>query len=170
MAEKPYSRIYHRLMTEYPSVWRSPSQLGLWVQLLILAEKFYPDLAPTPRKSREYRALVATGLVIEGDTGGYTIKGLEAERERRGAAGRIGAAKRWQSERNAVSMLDETRRDENRQEGANGKGPTTFMGWRPKEAPSPSERPVLVHDGTHRYADQCIVCHPVPDPREGIDA
>ena len=140
MAEKPYSRIYHRLMTEYPSVWRSPSQLGLWVQLLVLAEKFYPDWPVVPRRNREYRALVAAGLVIEQDGGCFTIKGLEAERERRSDIGRNAAAVRYQSKSSAGAMLDETRRDENRQEGSNGKAPETFMGWRPKVAAAPSPK------------------------------
>src|SRR6185503_3161933 len=138
MADKPYSRIYHRLMTEYPSVYRSPAQLGLWLQLLILAEKFYPDPAPVPHKTRTYRELVAVGFVQEQASTGYTIKGLEAERERRAASGRIGAAKRWDSERNAKPMLDETRRDENRREGRNGTAP--------------------IHDGRH---DNCLVCAPI---------
>jgi len=147
MADKPYSRIYHRIMTEYPSVWRSPAQFGLWAQLLILAEKFYPDPAPTPRKTREYRALVATGLVLEGDSGGYTIKGLAAERERRSEIGRNAAAVRYQSKRSALPMLDETRRDENRQEGSNGKAPTFLR--------SPTGP---IHDGRH---PDCLVCAPL---------
>jgi hypothetical protein len=169
VAEKPYSRVYHRLMTEYPSVWRSPSQLGMWLQMLVLAEKFYPDWPIAPRKDRVYRALVGTGLVIEKDGGCYTMKGLEAERERRAASGRIGAAKRWDSERNAKPMLDETRRDENRQEGGNGKVPTTYMGWKPRVERAPGEAVPLVHDGKHRGAETCMVCNPQPLPREGVD-
>jgi len=165
MSDRPYSRVYHRLMAEYPTVWRSPSQLGLWVQLLVLAEKFYPDPAPVPHKTRAYRALVAAGLVLESDSSGYTIKGLQAERERRADAGRIGAAKRWHSERNATAMLDETRRDETRQEGANGNAPT-FMGWKPKYERAPGEAANPRHDGSHPAT--CLVCH--PPPRVGVDA
>lgn len=167
MADKPYSRIYHRLMTEYPTVWRSPSQLGLWVQLLILAEKFYPDSAPPQHKTRAYRALVAAGLVLESDTGGYTIKGLEAERERRAESGRIGARKRWQSDGNAMAMLDETRID--KKETSNGQSPpTSMMRWPTKYQPALGEAARLVHDGTHQDADKCGVCHPLP--REKVDA
>jgi len=151
MADKPYSRIYHRLMTEYPSVYRSPSQLGLWVQLLILAEKFYPDPAPVPHKTRAYRALVTAGLVLEQDSSGYTIKGLEAERERRAESGRIGARKRWHSDRIADPMRDETRRDKTRQEGDNGNAPTFLR--------SPSGP---IHDGRH---ENCVVCAPLREAK-----
>ncbi len=123
-----YSRLYHRLMTEYPSVWHSDAQVGLFVKLLITAEKFYPDPAPLPAKTRTYHQLVDVGLVQEVGVGRYTIKGLEAERERRSATGRKGAAVRWQSERNANALLDETRIDKT----SNGQSPRmTFMGWKP---------------------------------------
>ena len=149
MAEKPYTRVYHRLMTEYPSVYRSPAQLGLWLQLLILAEKFYPDPAPVPHKTRTYRELVAVGLVQEQASTGYTIKGLEAERERRAESGRIGARMRWHSDRNADPMLDKTRQEKTRREGGNGIAPTAIHAG-------------PIHDGRH---ENCVVCAPLREAK-----
>ena len=134
MSDRPYSRVYHRLMTEYPTVWRSSSQLGLYVQMLVTAEKFYPECAPVLRRDRVYRALVATGLVLEQtEAGTYTILGLEAERARRASQGRNGGianAVRTHSERGATVLLDETRRDEKEKSRTNGVANGNAMGWR----------------------------------------
>ena len=106
-----YSRLYHRLMTEYPTVWKSDAQLALFVRLLVAAEKFYPEWAPANRRNGAYQSLVKAGLVIEKKgVDGYTIRGLEAERERRSHAARNAAASRWRM----------PRRDETRKEEGNG--------------------------------------------------
>jgi hypothetical protein len=148
-----YSRLYHRLMTEYPSVWHSDAQLGLFVKLLITAEKFYPESAPIPGKTRTYHMLVACGLVQETGAGRYTIKGLQAERERRSGVGRNAAAVRWQSERNANALLDETRRDEHK--NSNGQSPQAFMRFPPKAGS---------HMGQH---PDCLVCAPLKETHGG---
>ena len=142
-----YSRIYHRLMTEYPSVWRSPSQLALYVQLLVAAEKYYPEWPTANRRNGAYQSLLKAGLVIEKEgVNGYTIRGLEAERERRSHAARNAAASRWGMPRREE---DENRIDK---QGAphsstNGTGPGTWLGYPPKKAG--------VHEGQHLG---CFVC------------
>jgi hypothetical protein len=122
-----YSRIYHRLMTEYPSVWRSPTQLALYVHLLVAAEKYYPEWPIANRRNGAYQSLLKAGLVIEKEgTDGYTIRGLEAERERRSHAARNAAASRWEMPRRDETSIDKTSK-------GNGQSPPqTFMGWKPK--------------------------------------
>ena len=135
MANGPYSRLYHAMMDEYPSVFRDDAKLGAFVRLLILAEKFYPQNAPLPVRDTALKALVRCGLVVVSrDRRSYTIKGLRAERERRSTPGRIAAAARWQSDRIANAMPDETRREKKEKVGANA----------PRS-----------HDGQHR---NCAVC------------
>ena len=164
MANGPYSRVYHELMDEYPAVFRSDLHLGLYVRLLMVADKFYPQHAPVPRRDGAYKSLVSCGLVLE-DVGGatYTIRGLSAERERRSEPGRIAAAVRWQRDRNANAMPEEKRREEKETStthSANGKSPQTFMGFRPKD---PENGAGLwngsgLHDGRH---PECAVCEPL---------
>lgn len=129
-----YSRIYHRLMSEYPKVWRSDSQLALLVRLLVAAEKFYPEWPTSNRRNGAYQSLLKAGLVIEKEgTDGYTIRGLEAERERRSHAGRNAAASRWGMPRRDEQ---ETRQEEHvvaDTNASNGTGPQVFMGFKPKK-------------------------------------
>jgi len=160
MAEA-YSRIYHRLMTEYPSVWRDARQLGLFVQLLVAAEKFYPQPAAISHADRHFRALVSAGLVIDLGDRLYTIRGLAAERERRTTHGRTGAAVRWHSDRSAMPMLDETRRDEkeNSANAQNGSSPTpaSFMGFKQKPTYTPDLKEIeRLHEQARREAHDAV--------------
>ncbi len=144
MTSTPYSRVYHRLMTEYPTVWRSDSQLALLVRLLVAADKFYPEWPTSNRRNGAYQSLLRAGLVIEKEgTDGYTIRGLEAERERRTHAGRNAAASRW-----GMPRRDETSKEETSK--PNGNAPTLFMGYKPKAGE---------HVGQHGAA--CSVCAPL---------
>lgn len=143
-----YSRIYHRLMSEYPSVWRSDSQLALLVRLLVAADKFYPEWPTSNRRNGAYRLLLEAGLVIEKEgTDGYTIRGLEAERERRSHAGRNAAASRW-----GMPRRDETSKDE--KENGAPHANASFMGFRPKAGS---------HVGQH---PECAVCAPLRKPKD----
>ncbi len=109
-----YSRLYHRIMTEYPSVWKSDAQLALFLRLLVAAEKYYPEWPPANRRNGAYQSLVEAGLVLEKNgTDGYTIRGLRAERERRSHAARIAAASRWEMPRRDETSID-------KKVGANG--------------------------------------------------
>jgi len=130
-------------MTEYPSVWRSDAQLALFMRLLVAAEKYYPERPTANRRNGAYQSLLEAGLVIEQEgTDGYTIRGLEAERERRSHAGRIASASRWGMPRRDETSIDKT------SSGANANG-TTFMGWKPKRG---------AHEGQH---PDCLVCAPL---------
>ena len=166
-----YSRVYHRLMTEYPSVWKSDKQLALFLRLLVMAEKFYPEW-PTPnRRNGAYQSLVKAGLVIEkrvadsdsegigpsaSDSYVYTVRGLEAERERRSHAARNAAASRWEMPRRVETSKEE-------KISANGTdAPTSFIRYRPKEERVPGEAFLPRHNGQHDAA--CLVCHPVLKP------
>ena len=116
--------------------------------------------------------LVAAGLLDEQDGKlivhdfeDYQRKALQAERQQR--------------HRNVTEALPErdmivTGASPTGRNGTNGtyppSPPTTFMGWKPRSERAPGEAATLIHDGTHRYADTCLVCHPQPEPREGIDA
>lgn len=106
-----YSRLYHRFSQEFPDIWADDQALASWVRLLALADASWPMRPPLLRSARKRTLdrLVAAGLVmVAGET--YTILGLDAERNRRRDAGRTGAAKRWQSDGNAIAL---PRRDEN---------------------------------------------------------
>jgi hypothetical protein len=148
-----YSRIYHRLMTEYPAVWKSDSQLALLVRLLVAADKFYPEWPTSNRRNGAYQSLLEAGLVIEQEgTVGYTIRGLEAEHKRRSHAARNAAASRWAMPK---------RREEKIREEGNGQAPRTpagFMGF-PVKQRVPGEAVVPYHGGQHDKS--CLVCHPV---------
>jgi len=112
LVSEAYSRLYHRFGREFPDVYADDRALAAWVRLLLVADASWPMRPPLPRSVRvkPLNCLVEAGLVIlEGDA--YTVRGLDAERTRRSDAGRVGAAKRWQSERNANAM---PRRDETR--------------------------------------------------------
>lgn len=160
MAQGPYSRVYHVLMDEYPTVFQSDAQLGCFLRCLILAEKFYPSLAPLPHRTPQVQALIRAGLVLVNEEHRtFTVRGLAAERERRSGAARNAAAVRWHSAGSAEAMprRDETRREED-EKGANASNgrPATFMGWRPKD-PKPG-----LHDGHHGRS--CLVCFPLTEP------
>lgn len=117
-----YSRLYHRFAEEFPEVYANDQSLATWIRLLLLADASWPMRPPLPRsaKMRAIQHLAMVGLIeVVGDEQ-YTVRGLDAERTRRRDAGRTGAAKRWESERNAnapaVAMprreRDETSKDE----------------------------------------------------------
>ena len=144
-----YSRVYHRLMTEYPEVWSDARLVGRYVQLLVLADKFWPERAPIGRQRSSEKALIAAGLVILHDEQSpfgvpvrtYSVRGLDAERIARSNAGRNAAAMRW-----AMPRREETRIEEQ----SNGQSPPqTFMGWKPLDRS---------HHGQH---PDCLVCHPL---------
>lgn len=102
MTDGPYSRLYHQFATEFRTIYNDDHAFAAWARLLMLADASWPMRPPLPRAIRSgvLRQLVTAGVVVlDGDC--YTVLGLDAERTRRRESGRIGAAKRWQSERNA---------------------------------------------------------------------
>lgn len=118
---EPYSRLYHKLAREYPTIYADDAAFAAFGRLLMVADAAWPMRPPLPRavRPRALRMLVEAGLVIP-DGVAYTIRGLDAERARRRDAGRTGAAVRWDSERiadgNANAMPNrvenETRRED----------------------------------------------------------
>lgn len=162
MSDRPYSRVYHEIVAHprFERVYRNPSALGTWLQMLLTADAMYPMPAPMPPRTPTVRLLIDTGLVIEKAGSRYSMRGLEAERERRSAIGRNAAAVRYQRERSASEL---PRRDETSKEktsnGANAPGepPTAFISMKPKEPG------VWNGSGTHdgRHGKDCSVCAPL---------
>ena len=113
-----YSRLYHRFSQEFPSIYKDDRAFATWVRLLLLADASWPMRPPLPRSVKDgpLKALLDAGLLeVDGDE--YVMRGLDAERQRRRDAARTGAAKRWQSERNANASADAMpRRDETRRD------------------------------------------------------
>src|SRR5207244_3974694 len=164
MSGGPYSRLYHAVRDEFPTVYESDVQLATFVRMLMQADKYYPQMAPMPPRRPPVQALIRHSLVIPSDDmRSFTIRGLQAERERRSAPGRHAASVRWHTNADAPAdanaMPDETRRDENKtSSGANASNgaPTTFMHFRPKKQPTTDESPTSglwfgkgTHDGRH---------------------
>ena len=122
MADGPYSRIYHVLMDEYPSVWRSDTQLALFASANRLpaisgTPNGYP-LAPTPRLPPEmgptnhYCDLDSFLSRPIGNAVPFAAWRPSVSVDR---PGRHAANVRWQSERNANAMPVEKRREEKEQ-------------------------------------------------------
>jgi hypothetical protein len=128
MANGPFSKVFHALRDEYYGVWKSDAQLALYVRLLCLANQAYPQMAPIGHRNGAYQSLVKAGLVIENEGAtGYTILGLQGERERRSHAARNAAASRWGMP---------SKEEKSKEEKSNGHPPETFMGWKPRTTPA----------------------------------
>ncbi len=150
-----YSRVYHEIVDDpkFARVYDNDAALATWLRMLLLADATHPMPAPLPRRTSAVSLLIDVGLVEERPGHRFVIKGLQVERERRSASGRIGAAVRWENERNANAMPSkaEQRKDE---QGANA--PKSFMSFPPKPKPGS-------HEGQH---NDCLVCDGVrPKPR-----
>jgi hypothetical protein len=113
-----YSRVYHSIVDDpkFATVYDHDRRLATWLRLLIVADQAFPasGVIPAGTNRAALQALVDVGLVDLGTGSRFRIHGLAAEREMRSQSARNAAASRWQSERNAKAMLDETRRDENK--------------------------------------------------------
>lgn len=112
-----YSRLYHRFATEFPEIWADDRMFGAWSKLLVMADASWPMRPALPRSVRRnvVTTLTTAGLLLlDGDA--YTVRGLDAERNRRRDAAAVGAAKRWHSDGNANALprreRDETSKDE----------------------------------------------------------
>jgi hypothetical protein len=161
MSGGPYSRIYHALMDEFPTVYDSDSQLATFVRLLLTADKYYPQHPPMPPRTPTVQALIRHSLIVPSeDHRSFTVKGLEAERERRSAPGKHAASVRWQSARNADAyanaMPDETRIDKTSitANASNGTGSGIQLGYKPKPLPA-GQADGLWHRGQHPDCSTC---------------
>ena len=152
MAEGRYARVFHSVMTDerFREVWRSNATLGQWVRMLLVADLMWPVPPDMPDKTRAVRALVDVGLVEERPGGRYTIRGLDAMRERYSGAARNANAVRWESARSPARVL--RRQDQ------------TLT--RPSRGVDTVDNPSSpgLHDGRHGVG--CIVCYP---PEEGTN-
>jgi hypothetical protein len=148
MASGPFSKLYHALLDDYPAVWNSDPQLVLFVRLLVVADKYFPNWAPIGRRNGAYQSLLKAGLVLENEWGtGYTIRGLNAEHERRSHAASIAARTRW----GMPKRRDEMRRDGIAMRSASANG--SPAGGQPQGMES-----VRKHYGQHVG---CTVCAPL---------
>lgn len=142
VTERTYARVYHEIVDDprFERVYGNDAALGTWLRMLLVADAVYPQSAPMPRRNSAVTLLLRVGIIEERPGNRYAIHGLEAERERRAASSRIGAVKRWDSERNAKAMP--SRAEQSKEEQSSGaKAPgTTMMGWRTKASPEDIHR------------------------------
>jgi hypothetical protein len=152
MAKGQYIRVYHELKDEYPGVWRSDAQLASFVRLLMIADKWWPQWAPLPfgRPTFAYRSLIECGLVVlSPDGNGFSIKGLEKDRDTRSRHGRHAAGIRWSNAPSNAQPMP-SKAEQSKAEQSNGQSPTQlFMGYRPK---------TNEHFGQH---EGCGICAPL---------
>jgi len=103
VSDRRYARFYFpEFVEDYPEVYRNDAAFATWMRLLVVAEQMWPMSAELPRsvRARPLQVLVDASLVtVDGLT--FRLKGHDAERSRRSASGRKGAAVRWDSEGNA---------------------------------------------------------------------
>ena len=150
MSSGPYARIYHSIVEDpmFERVFENDHALATWLRMLLIADAMYPTSAPMPPRNPTVRLLIDCGLVVQRPGNRYSIRGLQAERERRSSVGRNAAAMRWQSKGNADSMPSKA--EHNKAEQSNGaNAPKSFMGYRPKPGS---------HEGQH---PDCAVCAPL---------
>lgn len=160
---RTYSRVYHEIVDHprFERVYRNPHALGTWLQMLLTADAMYPMTPEMPPRNPTVRLLIDCGLVIPRPSNRYSMRGLTEERERRAASGRIGAAVRWQSGRNADAMprRDETSKEE-KSNGANAsKEARPAVGFQPPSR-APRLQPSLqgvVAQHEHQW-DPCGQC------------
>jgi hypothetical protein len=93
-----YSRVYWSIQTDprFDGVRDVDARLGLWLRLLLLAEKTYPSPAPIPSRTnrRNLAILVERGLIERVGRDEYIVHGLRAERVHRAYTGRAGGVQR----------------------------------------------------------------------------
>ena len=120
VADNPYTRVYHSIVDDpkFAAIYDDDHRLATWLRLLIVAEQAYPASAniPTGTHRASVAALADCGLIDLGTGSRYRVHGLASERDMRSQSARNAAAVRWHSNGNTGGMLDETRRDEHRQD------------------------------------------------------
>lgn len=141
---RTYARVYHDIVDDpmFQRVFDNNDALAQWLRMLLVADAMHPVSVAMPRRNPAVRLLIDVGLVLERPGNRYTIRGLDAERERRSASARNAAAVRWQSGRNADAMPSKAKQSIEEQSSpanaSNGTG--SFMGFRQKADPVDVQR------------------------------
>jgi hypothetical protein len=141
---RKFARFYYDdFITEFPEAYIDDSMLATWLRLLVVAERNWPATPELPRsvRPRPLAKLVDAELVELVQPHCFRIRGLDAERARRAASARTGAAKRWQSDGNAnasANAMPRRERDENENETREIPPPPAKRGRR-KDATNPRE-------------------------------
>jgi hypothetical protein len=94
-----YIRVYYSIITDpkFVGVFSNNDHLATWLRLLLAADAIYPAPAPIPRSAEQASldVLVEHGIIAIVGYDHFGVVGLTAERERRSAAGKKAAGKRW---------------------------------------------------------------------------
>jgi len=104
--KRPFARFfYDDFLREYPHVYADDAAFATWMRLLVVAEKAWPLTPELPRsaRSKPVQTLVDAGLVAIGPDYTYALRGHDAERTRRNAAGNAGAHARWNANAHAIA-------------------------------------------------------------------
>lgn len=175
--DRKYVRVYYNdLIRDYPEVWSDNDQLATWLRLLATADPMWPTPPELPRsvKARALGRLVDASLVSTVADGRYRMKGMEAERTRRGDAARNAAAMRWHGKGTAEPMPStntskaEPSKDDARESlaGYDGRADLEAFVLITRRAPTPRQRQLLdgvlrLHDLTGpQWAAQIMLAHP----------
>ena len=143
-------RVYYTdLERDYPEVYRDPTLLGAYVQLLALTDKAYPNDAVLPRDLRTSLVdrLVRAGLVERLASYRYAVKGYRLERGARQAHAEIAATGRWKDARsNAPGNAPSNARPL-----PNGDAPSNAPRYasRARAQPRPTPTPTTYVDESH---------------------
>lgn len=119
-AEEKYVRVYYSICDDekFATVYPDDRLLATWLRLLMLADSTYPASAPLPRSAAPKAiARLAELRIIDLRGDHFRVHGLDAERERRAEAGRVGASGRW-SKTDATAMRPHSDRNATASGGA----------------------------------------------------
>ena len=143
MAEGKYARLYHEVITDPRFTAMPDATLGRYARMLLLADLMWPVPPELTRSNPSTRYLIGAGLVVPVEGGRrYTIRGLDAMRERRAEAARRANRVRWglQAESEPDSIRTPTQHNTTQPNGTGVRNASRGG----------------VHDG--RHGRSCLVC------------
>lgn len=162
-----YSRVYWSVMEDprFEEVWPRPAALGLWLQLLLLADATWPIRPNLPPDSPELQLLVKADLIIPEGSYQYRVRGMEDEKQRRFERAQAASQERWNATRNATRIPSSS-------PTSNARGDAKTMPSKSKSerytplSPNPSLPTTSGKPGSHmgQHPD-CIVCQPLRSKR-----
>jgi hypothetical protein len=133
MTTGPYVKVYQSIVDDpmFRKVYDDDAALATWLRMLLIADAMYPASAPMPKPTPAIELLLKVRLIRKCHGNRYTVRGLEAERERRSGNARNAAAVRWHSVGNAHAMPNKAEQNKAEQSiGANAPLTGSFMGFR----------------------------------------